>query len=506
MVNSVVRFYFQDMNVPGPFIDRYMSIVFMPFALKPWMGLLSDCYPIFGYKRMPYLVGAAAIGIAGTLLAVLIVPSPSVVQYGIAGLFMMIFYWITCADLLSEAVYSRKVSEVPTEGPALVGYVTAGQKIVGLVAGLLAGIIIQYAPSIGGHTGSQWALGTTIIPSIALLVPVSLNYLGEEKLNPVMARDERKKLWKEQPELVCLSLLVGAIVVVYSVVSLFVASFSINLALLFLLLIIVLVTASMLLNPTIGKLVIFKSILGVTRLQPSGAAQYFFTDDAAQFPGGPNFSALFYGSVVTTVGILAGVVAVVIVTRFMASWTYRRVYIVIILVILILQLGDPMIYSRVNLEIGVPDKVFVIGSTALVQVGQILIYMPGFLMLSYMCPKNVEGLMFALLAASFNFSFMSTGSITGFISKNLGVDPRGLPGVDESSQFDNLWIVSLVCIGLQLIPLAFLWLLPNVRLNEHILLDVERASATANSPLRRFLQGWNAPLGKDVDGAQLISQ
>ncbi|KAF4721399.1 hypothetical protein FOZ63_013193, partial [Perkinsus olseni] len=75
MVNSVVRFYLQDMNVPGPLMDRYMSIVFMPFALKPWVGLLSDCFPLFGYGRMPYLVGAGAIGIAGTLLAILIVPS-----------------------------------------------------------------------------------------------------------------------------------------------------------------------------------------------------------------------------------------------------------------------------------------------------------------------------------------------------------------------------------------------------------------------------------------------
>ncbi|KAF4699902.1 hypothetical protein FOZ63_017860 [Perkinsus olseni] len=502
MVNSVVRFYLQDMNVPGPLMDRYISIVMMPFALKPWVGLLSDTFPFFGYRRMPYLVGAGAIGIAGTLLAILIVPSPAVVSYGIIGLFMMIFYWITCADLLSEAVYSRKVSDNPANGPALVGYVTAGQKIVGLLAGFLSGVIVQYAPNIGGHTGSQWALGTTLVPSAALIVPVLLNYFGEEKLSAAWARAERKKLWKQQPELVCLSVLVGAIVVVYSVVSLVVGSFTVNFVMLCLLLVLMVTASLMLLKPVIGRLVLFKCITGATRLQPSGPAQYFFTDDAVQFPGGPNFSAFFYGSVVNTVGILAGVVSVVIITRFMATWTYRRVYIVIILVIFILQLGDPIIYSRLNLSLGIPDKVFVIGSTALVHVGQILIYMPGFLMLSYMCPKNVEGLMFALLAGSFNFAFMSSGSITGFISKSLGVDPRGLPGVDESSQFDNLWKASLVCIGVQLVPLGFLWLLPNVRMNEAILPDAERASATTDSPFRWLLQKWKPPVDKDVEDAQ----
>ncbi|KAF4674359.1 hypothetical protein FOL47_009381 [Perkinsus chesapeaki] len=458
----------------------------MSFAMKPWIGLSSDCYPLFGYKRMPYVFGGSIIGLAGTLLAVLIVPSQSTVILGVIGLFMMIFYWIACCDLLSEAVYSRKISSSPANGPALVGYVTAGQKILGLVAGLLSGVIVQYAPKLGGHTGSQWALATTIIPSIVLIIPVLLNYFGEEKWSSEDSHNERKKLWNEQRELVFLSILVGTVAVMYSVFSIIVASYVANFIILCLLLVLVAFASWMVLRPILGKLLIFKCLTGITLLRPSGPAQYFFTDDAVQFPGGPNLSPFYYGSVVNTVGILAGVIGVIIFTRFMSSWTYRRTYLVIIIVMVILQLGDPIIYSRVNLKIGIPDKVFVVGSTALVQVGQLLIYMPGFLMLSYMCPKNLEGMMFALLAAIQNFASLGTGSTTAYISKSLHVSPRGFPGIDESAQFDNLWIVSLICILVQLIPLGFLWLLPDSPMDELLLPRDQCTSAIVGSPYKRF--------------------
>ncbi|KAF4674360.1 hypothetical protein FOL47_009382 [Perkinsus chesapeaki] len=468
----------------------------MPFAIKPWVGLFSDCYPLFGYKRMPYVFGGSIIGLAGTLLAVLIVPSQSTVILGVIGLFMMIFYWIACCDLLSEAVYSRKISSSPANGPALVGYVTAGQKVLGLVAGLLSGVIVQYAPKLGGHTGSQWALATTIVPSIVLIIPVLLNYFGEEKWSSEDSHNERMKLWNEQRELVFLSVLVGAVAVMYAIFSVVVASFEINFVLLFVLLVVLAFAAWLVVRPLISRLLLFKCIAGVSLLQPSGPAQYFFTDDAVQFPGGPNLSPLYYGSVVNTVGIIGGIIGITIFTRFMSSWTYRRAYLVIIITMVILQLGDPIIYSRVNLKIGIPDKVFVVGSTALVQVGQLLIYMPGSLMLSYMCPKNLEGTMFALLAAIHNFAFFGTGSTTAYISESLHVSPRGLSGIDESAQFDNLWIVSLICILVQLIPLGFLWLLPDSPMDELLLPRDQCTSATVGSPYKRFLGNQRKSEGK----------
>ena len=40
---------------PGE-IAIYKSIIFLPWALKVFFGLISDNVPIFGLKRKPYLI------------------------------------------------------------------------------------------------------------------------------------------------------------------------------------------------------------------------------------------------------------------------------------------------------------------------------------------------------------------------------------------------------------------------------------------------------------------
>mmetsp|Transcript_4473 Transcript_4473/g.4360 ORF Transcript_4473/g.4360 Transcript_4473/m.4360 type:complete len:122 (-) Transcript_4473:245-610(-) len=84
-----------------------------------------------------------------------------------------------------------------------------------------------------------------------------------------------------------------------------------------------------------------------------------------------------------------------------------------------------------------------------------------------------------------------------FISQSLGVVPRGLPGVDESEQFDNLWIVSLILIGLSATSLFFLWLIPNARMNERIFSDGDDTSATSGSILDRWLRGIRGSEGEE---------
>ncbi|KAF4705967.1 hypothetical protein FOZ62_020860, partial [Perkinsus olseni] len=115
-------------------------------------------------------------------------------------------------------------------------------------------------------------------------------------------------------------------------------------------------------------------------------------------------------------------------------------------------------------------------------------FMPGFLILSHLCPKNMEATMFALLASLSNYSHGVTPPISGYISQLFGVTPRGLPGVNESHTFDNLWVVSLIFIILSTASLFCLWLIPDARMNERFIAEGDDTSATAGSPLKRWLQ------------------
>ncbi|EEQ97121.1 conserved hypothetical protein [Perkinsus marinus ATCC 50983] len=249
-------------------------------------------------------------------------------------------------------------------------------------------------------------------------------------------------------------------------------------------------------RPVIGKLMLFNAISQITIIAVGGPAIYFYTNDATMYPAGPHFSDVFYGSVLGTVGQLCSVLALLAFGKFMKSWKYRTVYFSMTAMLVIMQLGDPIIFSRLNVRIGIPDQVFAIGSTALVAAVSMIQFMPGFLILSHLCPKNMEATMFALLASLSNYAQNVTRPIAGFISQSLGVVPRGLPGVDESEQFDNLWIVSLILIGLSATSLFFLWLIPNARMNERIMADGDDTSATSGSLFERWMRSRRGSTGE----------
>ncbi|KAF4651202.1 hypothetical protein FOL47_000596 [Perkinsus chesapeaki] len=488
MIASTIRFYFRAMNVPGPDIDRYYSVAFMPWAMKPWLGVISDSVPIFGYHKLPYMMLISLLGLIGTIVAVSLKLVESNAPIATVGLFCANLQ-IMGYDLFAEAVYSRRLAGVPASGPSLVSYVWAGNQLLGLFATLLVGFIVEHADGVWGLGGAQWAILTTIFTSSTVIIPAWMNFFEEPKVTKEEARAHRKHLWGSQKEVAILSVVVGLAAVGYSVITLVARSNTV--AFVTALVSVALLTgfAFSVMRPVIGKLMLFNAISQVTIISVGGPSIYFFTNDEQQYPAGPHFSDIFYGSVLGTVGQLCSVLAIFAFGKFMKKWKYRTVYLFMTIVLVVMQSGDPIIFSRLNVRIGIPDHVFAVGSTALVAAVSMIQFMPGFLILSHLCPKNMEATMFALLASLSNYSQNVTPPIAGYISQLLGVTPRGLPGVEESETFTNLWIVSLILMGLSITSIFFLWLIPNARMNERILIDGDDTSATAGSLVERWFKG-----------------
>mmetsp|Transcript_8918 Transcript_8918/g.7460 ORF Transcript_8918/g.7460 Transcript_8918/m.7460 type:complete len:163 (+) Transcript_8918:47-535(+) len=61
--------------------------------------------------------------------------------------------------------------------------------------------------------------------------------------------------------------------------------------------------------------------------------------------------------------------------------------------------------------------------------------------------------------------------------------------IARTETFTNLWIVSLILMGLSITSIFFLWLIPNARMNERILIDGDDTSATAGSLVERWFKG-----------------
>lgn len=100
---------------------------------------------------------------------------------------------------------------------------------------------------------------------------------------------------------------------------------------------------------------------------------------------------------------------------------------------------------------GIPDDVFLVtDSTTSVVISQAAV-MPLFALAALLCPAKVEGTIFALFTATMNFGSLFGSESGALLTWAFGVDAHN---------FEYMWQLVLLVSLMQLIPLAFLWLLP----------------------------------------------
>lgn len=72
------------------------------------------------------------------------------------------------------------------------------------------------------------------------------------------------------------------------------------------------------------------------------------------------------------------------------------------------------------MKLGIPDKVFCMGDGVLDQVVGELNTMPLLVLACKMCPKNIEGTMYALLMSTINLGGLLSGQIGAVITYYMG--------------------------------------------------------------------------------------
>ncbi|CAE7462178.1 unnamed protein product [Symbiodinium natans] len=166
---------------------------------------------------------------------------------------------------------------------------------------------------------------------------------------------------------------------------------------------------------------------------------------------------VFYTSAIGMVSTVFSLVGMVIYNRWMQRWSYPHILMVGNILTAACNLLNCVVFSRWNLKLGIDDHIFVLGSDAIQNVCMEIAWLPTMLIISQLCPKGCEATMFALLAGMGNLG-SSLGSYFGaYILVMLGVKPTGEP--NESAEFDNLWLASVVSSIGPVIPL----ILPEAR-------------------------------------------
>lgn len=454
LVGVPIDFMLREFGVDASSMQVYRSAVLIPWSIKPLMGLVSDSLPVWGFHRLPYF---AAVAVPAFVSYVIIPFGPGLSLHLLLSLLFFIFLQIAMSDLLSEAVYSTRLREMPEHGPDLISFVWGSIGVGKLVSTSIVGVVIA---SFGSRM--PYAVG---IPFAALALFIPLFNLIEEKPSP----DSRRCASRAESDLplAVVAIITGLGALGLSLLSILGASLQVKISAAACLAVLVLFLFSVVLAPVIAKINAFFFIHAACAFSIDGASFYFFTDGADEYPEGPHFSTVFYTSVLGLVSTVFSLIGMFVYTRWMKHWKYQRVLVVGNVLAAAVQLLSCVVYLRWNVRIGVDDRFFVLASSAVQTVVFELAWLPGMLIISQLCPAGKEATMFALLAGSGNLGMNLGGYFGAFLLHLLGVAPNG--SAAESAQFDKLWIAALIAGMAPCLPLLLIRVLvPDVSQTEKI--------------------------------------
>jgi len=393
------------------------------------------------------------------------------------GFFFCNLQLSTC-DILTEAKYSEKIRTSPAHGPSILTYVWFGMQVGGLAGIVLSGFVIER-----GEAHVTYLISVPL--ALAVAAPVLLGYVEEEKQTEQDTAARRAK-FAEQKEACFLCVLIFFLIICLTGTLMLTHNVLLNALVAIASGVVMIIAFAVVLSPVIARANTFSILQSSLSWSTAGAGFYFYTDTEEQYPEGPHFSEFFYTSVIGTVGACLSLAGIMTYQRYLSKWKYRELIVMTNLVTAFFSLCDLMMYTRLNVKLGIPDHMFVLSSTVLGSVVNQWMWMPQVVIMAYLCPRGMEATMYALLAGCHNLGNTIGSACGALMLQYLGCRPDGSPG--ESAQFQNLWVAGLVATLLPTITTVLtVHLLPDAHQDEKILSDDAAMDATSGSLWRR----WN---------------
>jgi len=312
-----------------------------------------------------------------------------------------------------------------------------------------------------------------------------MNYF--EEIQVTAAEKERlRQHFLKQKEVLCLCVLMCICTVSLTLTGAFAQTHFTAFAVALLVLAILLPTFHFVLRPEIAKVNTFFVLQSALSITIQGASFYFYTDKPSQFPEGPHFSVWFFTTTLGIVSATMSLIGLATYNHYMKNWTYRGLLLFCNTVVTLLSLLDVLMFTRLNLSLGIPDTMFVLGSTVSTIVIRQWQWMPGMVVLSQLCPAGMEATMFALLAGCANIGNTIADFVGAYVLECLSVHPTGAP--NEGVQFENLWKASCIATMLPALTIGLIpYLIPDAKQTDKLIVDNPN-SATSGSPLQRWLE------------------
>ncbi|KAE8731659.1 putative folate-biopterin transporter 6 [Hibiscus syriacus] len=338
----VTDYYWKDVQKVQPsVVQLYIGLYHIPWVMKPVWGLLTDVFPIRGYRRRPYFVVAGILGCASALMVALIGNLPA----SLALIFLTgAAAGMAIADVTIDACIARKSIEVRSLAPDM-------QSLCGFCSS--AGALIGYSTSgyFVHHLGPQGALILLAIPPVFITV---LGFVIYEMKSSSLHSEKQKKMEK----------LGVAVRGMYQTIKF----------------------------PQVWKPSLYMYVSLALSISTHEGLFYWYTDPKA----GPAFSQEFVG-IIYAIGAMASMVGVLIYHKTLKDVQFRNLLFFAQLLYGTSGMLDLLFILRWNLVLGIPDYFFVITEECLSRIISRIRWIPMMVLSTRLCPIGIEGTFFALL-------------------------------------------------------------------------------------------------------------
>ncbi|BAZ86050.1 folate/biopterin family MFS transporter [Dolichospermum compactum] len=125
-----------------------------------------------------------------------------------------------------------------------------------------------------------------------------------------------------------------------------------------------------------------------------------------------------------------------------------------------LGMTNLLLVTHTNRMLGIDDHWFSLGDSLIITVIGQIVFMPILVLSTKLCPPGIEATFFALIMSVFN--------VAGTVSYALGSIMMKWLGITEY-QFDSLWLLIILTNCASLIPIFFVKLLPDARIDNDVI-------------------------------------
>ncbi|PON85087.1 Folate-biopterin transporter [Trema orientale] len=338
----VSDYYWKDVQQVQPsVVQLYAGLYSVPWVMKPVWGLMTDVFPVKGYRRRPYFVLA---GVIGAVSAATVALGGRLAAAVALGCLIGFSAAVAIAEVTIDACIARnsiQFRSLASDLQSLCWFCSSAGALIGYFAsGFLA-----------DHLGPQGSLGLLAAPPALLIL---LGFVIYEQKTTTTGCSEIKVTDK-------LGLAIGGI---YKTIKF----------------------------PEVWKPSLYMYLSLALSISTHEGKFYWYTNPNA----GPAFSKEFVG-IIYAIGATTSILGVLIYHKTLKDYPFRTILFLVQLLYGVAGMLDLIFILRWNLALGIPDYFFVVIEECVSRIITKMRWLPMFVLSTRLCPLGIEGSFFALL-------------------------------------------------------------------------------------------------------------